>query len=148
MNSRPNSLENLHDALPPEVTMRAQAVILVSVFLLSASVATAKKHEWQDGIVVNITSEAPGATAPGAETVFGYQIKRAYYWIKVGKITYVLANSWSVGFHSPKAPLNVTLNGKIKIAVEGRNGFILDDGGKEIERPIVAKIAEPAETPK
>jgi hypothetical protein len=50
----------------------------------------------------------------------------------------------SVGFHSPKAPLNVTLNGKVKIAIEKQNAYILDDSGKEIKRPLVAKIAKPA----
>ncbi|HKO05161.1 MAG TPA: hypothetical protein VJW51_10445 [Candidatus Acidoferrales bacterium] len=125
--------------------MKIPALMLVGLFLLcSASAAAAKKHDWQEGTLVDITSEAPGATAPAAETVAGYKIKRAYYWIKVENITYVLVNSWSVGFHAPKAPLNVTLNGKIKIAVEGKNVFILDDAGKEIERPLVAKIADPA----
>jgi len=64
--------------------------------------------------------------------------------IKVGNITYVLVNSWSVGFHAPKAPLNVTLDGQVKTAVEGQNVFILDDVGKEIERPLVVNIADPA----
>jgi NAD(P)-dependent dehydrogenase (short-subunit alcohol dehydrogenase family) len=65
--------------------MRVLALMLAGVFLLSgASVAAVKKREWQDGTVVNITSEAPGTTAPGAETVFRYRIQRAYYWIKVG----------------------------------------------------------------
>lgn len=131
----------------PSLDFRILAVMLAGLFLLSTSGAAAKKHEWQDGTVVKVTPDAPGVTAPAAETVYGYQIKRAYYWIKVGKITYVLANSWTVGFDSPKAPLNVTVNGKIKIAIEGRNAFILDDAGKEIERPIVAKIADPEESP-
>jgi hypothetical protein len=102
---------------------------------------TGKQREWRDGIVTKITSEAPGATPPAAETVFRYQIQRWYYWITTGNITYVLVNSWSVGFHAPKAPLKVTLNGKVKIAVEGKNAYILDDAGKQIKRPIVTKIA-------
>ncbi len=125
--------------------MRTLATMLAGVLLLSfVSAATAKDRKWQDGTVVNITSDAPGATASAAETVSRYQIKRAYYWIKAGDITYILVNAWSVGFHSPKAPLNVTLNGKIKIAVEGQNVYLLDDAGKEIKRPLVAKIADPA----
>lgn len=118
--------------------------VLVVISLSVASVGAAKQHEWQEGILTKITSEAPGALTPGAETLFRYRIKRSYYWITAGNITYVVVNSWSVGFHSPKAPLNVTLNGKIKIAIEGKNAYILDDAGKQIERPIVAKIAEAA----
>lgn len=123
--------------------MKKLVIALAPSRLLSpTSTAAAKQHDWQDGTVTKITSEAPGATAPQAEIVFRYRINRAYYWIKTSNITYVLENAWSVGFHSPKAPLNVTLNGKIKIAIEGKNAWILDDSGKQIERPIVAKIAE------
>jgi hypothetical protein len=113
------------------------------VLVLSGALA-AKEREWQDGTLVNITSDAPGATDPAAETVSRYHIKRAYYWIRAGNITYVLVNSWAVGFHAAKAPLNLTVNGKVKIFIEGQNAFVLDDSGKEIKRPIVAKIAEPA----
>ncbi len=128
--------------------MKKLAIALAVVISLSiASVAAAKQHEWRDGIVTNITSEAPGATPPAAETVFRYRMQRAYYWITTGNITYVLVNAWSVGFHSPKAPLNVTLNGKVKIAIEGKNAWILDDSGKQIERPIVAKIADAGAPP-
>lgn len=38
-------------------------------------------------------------------------------------------------------PLNVTLNGKTKIAMDGTNLHILDDGGKDIKVPVVEKIA-------
>jgi hypothetical protein len=44
----------------------------------------------------------------------------------------------------------VTLYGKTKIALDGTNAHILDDGGKDIKVPIVEKIARtqpPAETP-
>jgi hypothetical protein len=122
--------------------MRILALFLAGAFLLSSgSVANAKKREWQDGTLVDITTEAPGVTAPALETTYGYHITRSYYWIKVGNVTYVLVNSWSVGFHSPKAPLNVTLYGKVKIAIEGKDAIILDDAGKEIKRPLVTKVA-------
>jgi hypothetical protein len=116
---------------------RLTLLLLFCAVLLSASATYANKHEWQDGTLVDITSDAPGVTAPGLETAYGYHITRAYYWIKVGDITYVLVNSWSVGFRSPKPPLNVTLNGKVKIAIEGKNAIILDDAGKEVKRPLV-----------
>jgi hypothetical protein len=117
---------------------------LVFSVCLSLVATAAKPLEWQDGVLTEITSDAPGATAPGLETVFGYNVKRSYYWIRAGNITYVLVNSWAVGFHAPKAPLNVTLNGKVKIAIEGRNAYIIDNSGRKLERPIVTKIAEPA----
>jgi hypothetical protein len=85
------------------------------------------------------TREVCDDSRTDAETVSRYHIKRAYYWIKAGNITYVLVNSWAVGFHAAKAPLNLTVNGKVKIFIEGQNAFVLDDSGMEIKRPIVAK---------
>jgi hypothetical protein len=124
-----------------EGTMRVFVLVLA---ILCASVASAKPRQWQDGILVNITDDAPGVASNAPETVYRYHIRRAYYWVRVGDMTYVFVNSWSVGFRSPKAPLNVTLNGKVKIAIEKQNVYILDDSGKEIKRPLVAKIAQPA----
>jgi hypothetical protein len=124
--------------------MRISTIALFVVIVLSvASLGFAKQHKWQEGTVAKITDDAPGVTRPAAETVFRYRIRRAYYCITVGNLTYVIVNSWSVGFHSPKAPLNVTLNGKVKIAIEGKDAYVLDEQGKEIKRPIVAKIAGP-----
>jgi Flp pilus assembly protein TadD len=100
-----------------------------------------KQREWREGIVTKITSEAPGATPPPAETVFRYQIQRWYYWVTTGNTTYILVNSWSVGFHAPKAPLNVTLNGRVKIAIDGKDAYIIDNSGKQIKRPVVTQIA-------
>jgi hypothetical protein len=31
----------------------------------------------------------------------------------------------------------------VRIAIEGRNAYIIDDAGHEVERPIITKIAEP-----
>ncbi len=120
--------------------------LILVLATLCASVAWAKPKpgDWQDGVLVNITDDAPGVASNAPETVYRYNIRRAYYWVKVGDMTYVFVNSWSVGFHSPKAPLNLTLNGKVKIAIEKQNAYILDDAGKEIERPLVLKIAQPA----
>ncbi len=122
--------------------MRIFILLFVTLY---ASVVSAQPSQWQDGTLVKITDDAPGVASNAPETVYRYQIRRAYYWVKVGDMTYVFVNSWSVGFHSPKAPLNVTLNGKVKIAIEKQNAYVLDDSGKEIKRPLVAKIAKPAE---
>jgi hypothetical protein len=132
-----------------EGRMRIFILVLATlcVLVVSAQPQCPKHCQWQDGTLVNITDDAPGVASNAPETVYRYHIRRAYYWVEVGDMTYVLVNSWSVGFHSPKAPLNVTLNGKVKIAIEKQNAYILDDSGKEIERPLVAKIAQPA-TPK
>ena len=78
-------------------------VLVVAAVLFVALQASAKQHQWREGTLVRVTDDAPGATRPALETTFRYRIRRAYYWVTVGDTTYVLVNSWSVGFHSPKA---------------------------------------------
>jgi hypothetical protein len=38
-------------------------------------------------------------------------------------------------------PLNITLNGKTELAIDGTNAHILDDAGKDVKVPIVLKVA-------
>jgi hypothetical protein len=128
--------------------IRMRFVIVLILSATSCSALNAKPRDWLDGVLTQITDNAPGVTPPGAETAYRLNITRAYYWVHAGKLTYVFVNSWNVGFHAPKAPLNLTVNGHVKITVEGKNVYIIDDAGKEVKRPLVAKIAdtEPSET--
>jgi hypothetical protein len=44
--------------------------------------------------------------------------------------------------HKNGKPLNITLHGQTKIAVEEMNAYILDDDGKDVKLPIVQKAAK------
>jgi len=110
--------------------------LLLMLILSLASPAIAKDRAWQDATVANISSDTSGTVvAPIGGMIVGVPIRRTYYWIKTEKITYVLFLSGG------KRPLDVTLHGATKIAIDGRNGHILDDGGKDVKLPIVEKIA-------
>ena len=75
-------------------TFRTMARIFILVLAtLCASVVSAQPRQWQDGTLVKITDDAPGVASNAPETVYRYQIRRAYYWVKVGDITYVFVNS-------------------------------------------------------
>ncbi len=117
------------------------------VILLSASVALANDRQWRDAKVTQISSSSEDngvVVGTVGTTVVGGQIRSesTFYWIETADLTYVLAQTFNPArnWRRPK-PLNVTLNGKTKIAIDGTDAHILDDAGKDIKLPIVRKIA-------
>jgi PEGA domain-containing protein len=118
-----------------------RAVVLV--FMLWASASLANNRDWRDAKVVNITSENGGAAvAPIGTMIVGVPITKVFYWIQTEDTTYVLGPAIT-----KRQSLNVTLYGKTKIALDGRNAHILDDSGKDVKLPISEKIARPTVSP-
>jgi S1-C subfamily serine protease len=119
-----------------------KALALVVVFL-SASVVSANNRQWQDAKVVNITSDKAGAiVAPIGTMLVGVPITQIFYWIQTYDTTYVLGPVFT-----RHQTLNVTLNGKTKIAIDGRNAHVLDDGGNDRKLAVAEKIARPQAIP-
>jgi len=105
--------------------------------VLCSTFALAGNREWKDAKVVNITSENGGAVAaPVGTMVVGIPITKTFYWIQTDDITYILGPAIS-----RRQLLNVTLNGKTKIATDGHNAHILDDDGKDKKMRIAEKVA-------
>jgi PEGA domain len=120
--------------------MRIPALILA---ILCASVALANNRQWKDAKVVNITSESGGAAVAAiGTTMVGAPITKVFYWIQTDDTTYVLGPAIT-----RNQSLNVTLYGKTKIAIDGRNAHILDDAGKDVKLPISEKIARTSAKP-
>lgn len=112
-------------------------VLALTLILLSLSVATiAKERQWQDASVVSSSSGNSGAAVvPVGGMLIGVPLHRLYYRIETADIAYVV-------FVPGGRPLNVTIKGHTKLAVDGRNLHILDDGGKDVKLPIVQKVAK------
>jgi hypothetical protein len=116
-----------------------KSAALIFAVLCCTSVALASNREWKDAKVVNITSESGGAVAaPIGTMIVGVPITRTFYWIQTDDITYVLGPGIT-----KRQLLNVTLYGKTKIALDGRNAHILDDDGKDKKMRIAEKVARP-----
>jgi hypothetical protein len=128
-------------------------VALVFVMLYS-TVALAAPRAWQDAKVIQISSSSEDngvVVGRVGTTVVGGRIRSdtTFYWIETADTTYVLSQVFDPArnWRRPK-PLNVTLNGKTKIAIEGTDAHILDDAGKDVKLPIARKIARtPAPDP-
>jgi len=113
---------------------------LAFALILSTS-AYAKSHQWQDATVAKIASQSSDsgtAIVPIGGIIAAVPIRHnvIYYRIDTETTKYIL--SWV----NKKHPLNVTLNGKTKIAIEGQNAYVLDDAGKAQKLPIVEKVAK------
>lgn len=124
--------------------MKHLALILV---IFCATAVTAKPREWKDANVAAIesnTSNGGVAVIPIGGILAGVPITRTtiFYRIETEDMVYILA------YVDKKRPLDITLHGKTKIAIDGHDAHILDDGGKDVKLPIAQKIARPpAETP-
>lgn len=117
-----------------EGTMKRAALIF---FLLFTSVSLANTREWKDAKVLKITSEAGGAVAgPIGGTMVAVPITKTWYYIATEDTVYVLGPAIT-----KRQVLNVTLYGKAKIAIDGKNAHVLDDEGKDRKMPIAEKIA-------
>jgi hypothetical protein len=126
-------------------------ILAFVVILLSASVAFADNRQWKEAKVARIASsvEDKGAVAGtvGTTVIAGrIRTEGTYYWLETEDITYIVAVTYTplrsrLAQPNHGHPLNVTLYGKTKIAVDGTNAHILDDAGKDVKVPIVEKIA-------
>lgn len=134
-------------------------ILTFVVILLSASVAFADNRQWKEAKVARIASsvEDSGAVVGTVgTTVIGGEIRTegTYYWLETEDITYIVAVTYTplrsrLAQPNHGHPLNATLYGKTKIAIDGTSAHILDDSGKEVKVPIVEKIARtqpPADT--
>lgn len=116
--------------------LRRTAFIALFLALAPAAVR-GKNRNWQEAKVIKITSGRGGAVAaPVGTMIFAVPITRTYYWIETKDLIYVLGPAIS-----KRQQLDVTLYGKTKIAVEGRDAHVLDDEGKDRKMHIAQKIA-------
>jgi hypothetical protein len=131
-----------------EPTMRIAVLVFA---LLCATTVLAKDRQWQEAKVTKVSSsvEDTGAVAAtvGTTAVAGrIQTTAMYYWLETADITYIVAVTYTplrsrLAQPNGGHPLNVTLNGKTKVAVDGANLHVLDDAGKDVKVPIALKIA-------
>jgi hypothetical protein len=110
---------------------------VLTVLLLCSSLAVAKDRRWIDAKFTNVTDETNNAGTlimPIGNGLAGVpmSVRWTYYRFDTPTMVYILAIR-------NKAPLNLTMNGMTKIAIEGTNGYIRDDGGKEKKMKLASK---------
>jgi hypothetical protein len=114
--------------------LRTLVALILTLGLVSVPADAAKKREWQMGRLLDSNRVA------AANVVF------AHFQIEGLTLTYLASERLS--WRWSKAA-NLTVNGPVKFAVEGRKLFVIDEDGKEHEMQIIAKtLRKPGEPPK
>jgi hypothetical protein len=113
------------------------------VLILASLLAAAKERVWQDSIFLGVASVNSGAAAmPVGPAVVAVPLTTQSYWFRVNRLAYCLNFPSRLSGRVP----NLTVNGHTKVAIDGRNVFIVDDDGKQWKLHIIEKIA-PKEEP-
>lgn len=125
--------------------MRTLALVLILCFSVTVF---AKDREWKEAVVLAPTSENGPAvvTSTGSvsgntatSTAFGGFIQIVHYAFQTPDMIYV-TSCVPRGTLRYKCP-DVTVNGKVKVSVDGKDLHVLDDAGKDRKIPIIEKIA-------
>lgn len=111
--------------------------ISIALLLLAASLTAQgkdKDREWKDAVFVGTVSGSGGAAAmPIGGMIVAVPLTRTFYIVKMDHVTYSLRTS---------SRPNLTVNGKIKFALDGHNAHILDEDNKDRKFSIVEKVAD------
>jgi hypothetical protein len=116
-------------------------ISLLALFLVACQLQSKeKKRDWQMGTLTRVESNDEGAAAlPVAGVVVVVPIHEWTYVVETDSMVYVF------GRKSPRS-LNVTVNGKVKFAIDkNAKGYLIDDDGKEFQVSVTRKIAKSPE---
>src|ERR1700683_3830627 len=99
---------------------------------LCATVASAKPRDWKTATVVSVDTTVVSLASWGDTNIIHYKIETE-------EMTYLLDYAFNPavkapwpGQHSRARSPNLTVNGKTKIAIDGRDAYILDDDRREV----------------
>ncbi len=142
--------------------IRCKVFALLVILLLPLTPASAEKQrDWQTGIVrdsnrsryfagtvgsastngsINDNGNYSGTTSSGETAVY-----RVYQNFEIEGDRYVYLAQERLHWRWSK-PADLTVNGKVKYAVEKRKLFVIDDEGKEHEMEIVKKVLRSPES--
>lgn len=106
---------------------------IVLILALSLS-AFAGSHNWQDCSVYRMGSTNDGAVAvPIGTGAMALPITYLHYYVETSDLKVELVTERN---------LNITLNKKTRISLEGKKAYLVDDDGKERRLRVVQKVAK------
>ena len=123
-------------------------VLGLSMTIAAAPVGAQRKRDWQEGICRDITTDSKLVSVYSTGTTTGntvtgssvpLSIQTAYYIVEAPDMIFVGAQRlrwrWS-------RPIDFTINRPIRFAVDKRDLYLLDAGGKEHRVELMKKIAK------
>ena len=128
--------------MPPHVNANVGRSMTMALLLLMLAVTLsgAKTRDWKDAKVTDVSETIVSVASWGDTNI-------RHYTIETDDMVYVLDYAYNPavkapwpGQHSKNRAPDVTVNAKTKIAIEGKDAYILDDTGREVKLPIAKKI--------
>jgi len=102
-------------------------------FLATICAGQKKGLDWKPATVAEITSTDDQIVKPNGFTI---PTTRIIYRFETADVSYLVRQV----IRRNGTPLNVTLHGLTKIAIEGMHIHILDDAGKDVKLPVIQKV--------
>src|SRR5436853_7742765 len=119
--------------------MKRLITITLTTIML-ASLAIAKDRDWQEGKLIDITSEARTRGSIYNGTGMMVQYERISYVIDNGKYIYTASHT----HRRRDKPLPLTIKAKVKFAIEKSKFYLMDEDGKEHELRLEKKALKEA----
>jgi hypothetical protein len=105
---------------------------LLMLTLLLATTSLAKTRDWKTAKIEATSETNVSWKLWGEKTTM-------HYTIETEDMIYFADYTFKPGQHSDSHPPNISVNALTKIAIEGRNAYVLDVAGKEMKLHIVRK---------
>lgn len=110
--------------------------LVLLLLLLTIPLSAAKQRDWKDAKLTNIGSSDGGVVVmPIGTGLYGGHIQRSTYTFETSELLIYASDS------HPRA-LNLTMNKVLKVAIDAKHLYVIDDSGKEIKLNIGAKRAK------
>ena len=113
--------------------------LLLLVTILIAGASFARTRGWKEAKLTDVSVTIVSAAAWGDTNI-------RHYTIETDDMIYVLDYAYNPavkapwpGQHSKNRAPDITVNARTKIAIEGKDAYILDDTGREVKMPIMKK---------
>jgi hypothetical protein len=105
---------------------------LLMLTMLLSSAAMANTRDWKPARVVDTSeTDVSGEMKTAKNTV--------HYTIETDDMVYFVNYTYKPGQHSTSGAPDIAVNVQLKIAIEGKNAYILDVNGREVKLHVVKK---------
>lgn len=117
---------------------KGPAIMLLLAVVVAASPAFGRDRDWQVATFLGFNSADRGtATMPVGNGTVTLPITSRNYWFRTDKLDYCLTFPARLSGRVP----DLTINGTVNIAIEGRHVYVRDDDGKQWKFSIITKVA-------
>jgi hypothetical protein len=110
--------------------MKTFRLLLLTMLITTACLANTR--DWKNAMIINVSETDISGASRSDKNIM-------HYTIETDDMVYYLDYSYKPGAHSNNRAPNIAVNVEMKIAVEGKTAYILDDTGAEVKLHVKKK---------